>query len=200
MSTREVAILKVLFPPDGAVPADRIDDLSAIRAHIAALTDLAAPKPIPPEPTKRVTKTEISEVATLQIVELRNQPDNQGRRRTWAEVATELNLGLSAEAVRHRYKKWKAREKRKGQFTEVIEAVAVGATQEERATQPPKPAGGAQERQNHDLSPIDAAILGMADRGALNHEICIAISRKFARNFSTGQIAEKIRKLSGGRA
>jgi hypothetical protein len=65
---------------------------------------------------------------------------------------------------------------------------------------PPKQAGGSQEQQNHEPSPIDAAILSMADRGALNHEICIAISRKFARNFSTGEIAERIRKLREGGA
>ena len=83
MSDTEVAILKILFPPDGAVPADRIDDLPAIREHIAALADLAAPKPLQPVPgKKRVTPPEVSLEATLRIVELRDQPDNQGHCRT----------------------------------------------------------------------------------------------------------------------
>ena len=136
MSDTEVAILKILFPPDGAVPADRIDDLPAIREHIAALTDLSAPKPLPPEPSKKcITQPEVSQEAMLRIIELRDQPDNQGHRRTWTEVAAELGTGLSAEAARHRYKYWKAREKKKGQSTEVIEAISVEAAQEERDIQ-----------------------------------------------------------------
>jgi len=200
MSDTEVAILKILFPPDGAVPADRIDDLPAIREHIAALTDLSAPKPLPPEPNKKcITQPEVSQEATLRIVELRDHPDNQGHRRTWTEVADELGTGLSAEAARHRYKYWKAREKKKGQSTEVIEAISVEAAQEGESTLH-KQVGSHQERQHQEFSPIDIAILGMADRGALNHEICIAISRKFARNFSTGEMANRIRKLREGRA
>ena len=202
----EAQILKVLFPPDGAVPVDRLDAFPAIRTHIASIIELAAPKPLPPKLTKkRITRPEVSQETMLRIVELRDQLV-QGRRRTWAEVAEELDLGLSAEAARHRYKHWKAREKKRILAGELYEAGAVEAAQEERSAQlakppmPPKLAGGSQEQQHHDLSPIDAAILGMADRGALNHEICIAIRRNFARNFSTGEIAERIRKLREGGA
>lgn len=45
------------------------------------------------------------------------------------------------------------------------------------------------------LSAIDAAILRMADRDALPSEICIAINRNFNQNLSTGEMAERIRKL-----
>ena len=202
----EAQILKVLFPPDGAVPVDRLDALPAIRTHIASIIDLAASKPLPPKPAKkRIIKPEVSHEAMLRIVELRDQLV-QGRHRTWSEIAAELGLGISAEAARHRYKYWKAREKQRILAGELYEAGAVEAAQEERSAQlakPPKPsksAPGLQERQNHYLSAIDAAILGMADRGALNHEICIAISRKFARNFSTSEIAERIRKQREGGA
>ena len=68
----EAQILKVLFPPDGAVPVDRLDALPAIRTHIASIINLAAPKPLSPEPAKkRITKPEVSQEAMLRIVELR---------------------------------------------------------------------------------------------------------------------------------
>jgi len=203
----EELILKVLFPPDGAVPVNRLDVLPAIRTHIASIIDLAAPKLLPPEPAKkRITKQEVSQEATARIVELRDKPDKQGRRPTWSEVAAELGQGLSAEAARHRYKHWKAREKKRILAGELYEAGAVEAAQEGRSAQvakppmPPKLAEGFQEQQHHEHTPIDTAILDMADRGALNHEICIAISRKFARNFSTGEISERIRNLREGGA
>ena len=203
----EAQILKVLFPPDGAVPVDRLDALPALRTHIASIIDLAAPESLPLKSAKkRVSQPEVSRDLTLRIVDLRDQLVQGRRRRTWTEVTAELGQGLSAEAARHRYKYWKAREKKRILAGELYEAGAVEAAQEERSAQlakppmPPKLAGGSQEQQHHDLSPIDAAILGMADRGALNHEICIAISRKFARNFSTGEMADRIRKIRDGGA
>lgn len=48
------------------------------------------------------------------------------------------------------------------------------------------------------LSAIDAAILRMADSDALSSEICIAINRNFNQNLSTGEMAERIRKLRQG--
>ena len=197
----EDQILKTLFP-DGAVPVDRIDVLPAIRSHIAAIIDLATSKPITPLPESRekgIVQPEFNQAAMLRIVELREQPNQQGRRRTWAEVATELGMGLSPGAVRHRYDNWKAREKQKPQSDEIYEPDAVETAREVAAVLPAEPSGDTQMQHKRKLSPIDAAILGMADRGALNHEICIAISRTFSRNFSTGQMAERIQKLREGR-
>ncbi len=48
------------------------------------------------------------------------------------------------------------------------------------------------------LNAMDARILEMAEQGAMVHEICIAIHRNFNHNFSTAEMAEKIRKLQGG--
>lgn len=48
------------------------------------------------------------------------------------------------------------------------------------------------------LNAMDARILEMAEQDAMVHEICIAIKRNFNRNFSTAEMAEKIRKLQGG--
>jgi len=197
----EDQILKILFP-NGAVPVDRIDVLPAIRSHIAAIIDLATSKPItPPEPSeKRIDQSEFSQAAMQRIVELREQPNQQGRRRTWAEVATELGLGLSPGAARHRYDKWKAREKQKALSHEIYEPDAVETAQEEAATLLTEPSGDTLTQYKQKLSSLDATILSMSDRGALNQEICIAISRTFARNFSTGQIAERIQKLREDRA
>lgn len=47
------------------------------------------------------------------------------------------------------------------------------------------------------LNAMDARILEMADQGAMVHEICIAIQRNFNKNYSTSEMAEKIRKLQG---
>lgn len=198
----EAQILKILFP-DGAVPVDRIDALPAIRTHIAALIDLATSKPLTPlseSSEKRIVQPEFNQAAMLRIVELREQPNQQGRRRTWAEVAAELGMGLSPGAARHRYDNWKAREKQKALSDEICEPDAVETAREVAAVLPAEPSGDTQMQHKLKLSPIDAAILGMADRGALNHEICIAISRTFARNFSTGQMAERIQTLREDRA
>jgi hypothetical protein len=198
----EDQILKILFPNE-AVPVDRIDVLPAIRSHIAAIIDLATSKPIAPPPEsseKRIAPPEFSQAAILRIVELREQPNQQGRRRTWAEVATELGMGLSPGAVRHRYDKWKAREKQKALSHEIYEPDAVETAQEEAATLPTEPTRDTLTQYKQKLSSLDATILSMADRGALNQEICIAISRTFSRNFNTGQIAERIQTLREGRA
>jgi len=48
------------------------------------------------------------------------------------------------------------------------------------------------------LNAMDARIQEMAEQGAMVHEICIAINRNFNHNYSTAEMAEKIRKLQGG--
>lgn len=106
----ETAILKILFPPSGAIPAGRIEAVQPIRAHIAALLALAQGKPMPaPSSQKRVSRPDESEAATCRIVELWETPRSDGYRRTWAEVSAELGMGLSPNAVRHRYENYKAK-------------------------------------------------------------------------------------------
>ena len=100
----EAAILKILFPPDGIVPMDRLDRMQSIRAHIAALLALSQINNSPTETSEtRINSQEISRDTTLRIVKLREQPNANGHRRTWKEVSEELGLGLSPDAARHRY-------------------------------------------------------------------------------------------------
>ena len=100
----EAAILKILFPPDGIVPVDRLDRMQSIRAHIAALLALSQINNSPTETNEtRINSQEVSRATTLRIVKLREQPNANGHRRTWKEVSEELGLGLSPDAARHRY-------------------------------------------------------------------------------------------------
>ena len=100
----EAAILKILFPPDGIVPVDRLDHIQFIRAHITALLALSQINNSPTETNEtRINSQEISRATTLRIVKLREQPNANGQRRTWKEVSEELGLGLSPDAARHRY-------------------------------------------------------------------------------------------------
>jgi hypothetical protein len=109
MST-EVAILKLLFP-GGSIPVERIDDLSEIRNHIAALTALASGKRMPGRPSlRRLARPEDSQAATLRIVELWETPKEDGRPRTWVEVAAEVGMGISGNAARHRYETYKSQQ------------------------------------------------------------------------------------------
>ena len=100
----EAAILKILFPPDGIVPVDRLDRMQSIRAHITALLALSQINNSPTETSEtRINSQEISRDTTLRIVKLREQPNANGHRMTWKEVSEELGLGLSPDAARHRY-------------------------------------------------------------------------------------------------
>lgn len=47
------------------------------------------------------------------------------------------------------------------------------------------------------LSKVDVAILEMANKYALPSEICIAIDRNFGESITTGEMAERIRRLRG---
>ena len=108
----EAAILKILFPPDGIVPVDSLDHMQSIRAHIAALLSLSQINNSSTETNeKRINSQEISRATTQRIVELREQPNANGHRRTWREVSEELGLGLSPDAARHRYQCYMAIQK-----------------------------------------------------------------------------------------
>jgi len=107
----EAAILKILFPPDGIVPVDKLDCMQSIQEHIAALLALSKGKDPQPEPSNRSAgRQEISQATTLRIVELQ-QPNADGHRRTWSEITKELGLSLSPDAARHRYQAFKASQK-----------------------------------------------------------------------------------------
>ena len=92
----EAAILKILFPPDGIVPVDSLDRMQSIRAHIAALLSLSQINNSPTETNeKRINSQKISRATTLRIVELREQPNANGHRRTWREVTIYFFISCS---------------------------------------------------------------------------------------------------------
>lgn len=98
----EAAILKILFPPDGAIPLACIDTLPQIRSYIAALTALARHQPLPKVPgAHRVNDPVESMAITLRIIELH---DNE--RLTWAEIAERIGQGITGGACRHRYQNY----------------------------------------------------------------------------------------------
>ena len=88
----ETEILRILFPPEGAIPLDRIDILPQIRGHISTIITLA---------TGSHPDTEESRAITLKIVELR-----EAGAGSWTEIAKQMGLGMTGSACRHRYTKY----------------------------------------------------------------------------------------------
>ena len=136
----EVAIFKLLFPPNGSIPVERIDRIQDMRSHIATLLALAAGQHMPAKASlKRLSQPDVSQAATLRIVHLWKTPDEQGRRRTWAEVAAQVDMGISGNAARHRYDTYKSQQEgydaiscatytAPPEVQQKIEAVAAGTT------------------------------------------------------------------------
>ena len=80
----ETEILKILFPPSGAIPLDRINILPQIRSHISTIITLA---------TGSHPDTEESRAITLKIVELR-----EAGAGSWTEIAKQMGLGMTESA------------------------------------------------------------------------------------------------------
>ena len=89
----ETEILRILFPPEGAIPLDRIDILPQIRGHISTIITLA---------TGSHPDTEESRAITLKIVELR-----EAGAGSWTEIAKQMGLGMTGSACRHRYNNYR---------------------------------------------------------------------------------------------
>jgi len=94
----EAAILKILFPPDGIVPVDRLERVQSIREHIAALLALSQINNSPKDET-RINSQEVSRDTTLRIVKLREQPNANGHRRTWKKVHSSDPASRSASSA-----------------------------------------------------------------------------------------------------
>ena len=86
----ETEILRILFPPEGAIPLARIDSIPQIRKHIAAILSLAGGRP--------VWSAGDSRAITQRIVHLHNQGVGG------AAMAPEF--ALSANACQKRYTKF----------------------------------------------------------------------------------------------
>jgi len=103
----EEEILKILFPPDGSIPVNRLDEIDLIRSHIDIVIKLSQGF----HPTKigqstRYHDPDESRKITEKVVELRDTPGTDGKRRTWQAIAIEVG-NITPKAARLRYWKYK---------------------------------------------------------------------------------------------
>jgi len=112
MST-EAEILKILFPPEGAVPLDRLNEINLIRGHIELAIKLS--QGFHPQRTglaARYYDPEESQRITEKVVELRESTGPDGKRRSWPAIAAEAG-NITPKAARMRY--WKYCQDRKAE-------------------------------------------------------------------------------------
>lgn len=112
VSHAEVEILKVLFPPDGAIPTTKIDILPDLRkliyAFLASLIDTVEGDDFVPPPTpsallpKSIPLKFTRENITQNIIELRDG----GLK--WADVG--IAVGMTGSGARWRYEQAKKKQ------------------------------------------------------------------------------------------
>ena len=95
----ETQIFRLIFPPVGAIPLEKIEAVPHIRQHINAIIDLASTE-------HGISSPNESAALTTRVIELRDTPGPDGKIRTWRTIA-EI-CGTTLDAVRHRYGKGKA--------------------------------------------------------------------------------------------
>lgn len=138
----ENEILKILFPPDGAIPLAQIDSLPLIRKHIAAILQLSG--------NQKVRDVSENRLITQKIIELHD------KGRGWSQMASEI--GISANACRKRYSKMRAKQA----FTEPELPVAPSSKVTEKPKNPRYPKIPHSE---------DELIMKLRDEGKLFKEI-----------------------------
>jgi len=109
----EIEILKILFPPEGAVPLDRLNEINLIRGHIDVAIKLS--QGFHPQRTglaARYYDPEESQRITEKVVELRESLGPDGKRRSWPAIAAEAG-NITPKAARMRY--WKYCQDRKAE-------------------------------------------------------------------------------------
>jgi len=95
----ETQIFRLIFPPSGAIPLEKIEAVPLIRQHIDSIIDLASTE-------HGISSPGESAALTARVIELRDTPGPDGKIRTWRTIA-EI-CGTTLDAVRHRYVKGKA--------------------------------------------------------------------------------------------
>jgi hypothetical protein len=95
----ETQIFRLIFPPVGAIPLEKIEAVPHIRQHINSIIDLASTE-------HGISSPNESAALTARVIELRDTPGPDGKIRTWRTIA-EI-CGTTLDAVRHRYGKGKA--------------------------------------------------------------------------------------------
>lgn len=95
----ETQIFRLIFPPSGSIPLEKIEAVPLIRQHIDSIIDLASTE-------HGISSPGESAALTARVIELRDTPGPDGKIRTWRTIA-EI-CGTTLDAVRHRYGKGKA--------------------------------------------------------------------------------------------
>ena len=95
----ETQIFRLIFPPSGSIPLEKLEAVPTIRQHINSIIDLANTEHGIATPSE-------SAALTARVIELRDTPGPDGKIRTWRTIA-EI-CGTTLDAVRHRYNKGKA--------------------------------------------------------------------------------------------
>src|SRR5574344_1544695 len=95
----ETQIFRLIFPPSGSIPLEKIEAVPLIRQHIDSIIDLASTEHGIATPSE-------SAALTARVIELRDTPGPDGKVRTWRTIA-EI-CGTTLDAVSHRYGKGKA--------------------------------------------------------------------------------------------
>jgi len=103
-----------LFYPDGHIPVEHLGNLSEMRSHVSALLSLASGKP-GPKIQRKILSREGSQAINQQIAHLKDTPKEDGRMRTWSEIAQMVGWGISENACHKRYRAWKKQLKRQQQ-------------------------------------------------------------------------------------
>lgn len=108
----ETQIFRLIFPPSGSIPLEKIETVPHIRQHINSIIDLASTE-------HGIHTPDESAALTARVIELRDTPGPDGKIRTWRTIA-EI-CGTTLDAVRHRYVKGKATIRKSRTVEEVTE-------------------------------------------------------------------------------
>ncbi len=125
-----------LFYPDGHIPVEHLGNLSEMRSHVSALLALASGKP-GPKIQRKILSREGSQAINQQIAHLKDTPKEDGRMRTWSEIAQMVGWGISENACHKRYRAWKKQLKRQQQTDRAAMRSAAGT--EEAVPEASKP-------------------------------------------------------------
>ena len=121
----ETQIFRLIFPPSGSIPLEKLEAVPHIRQHINSIIDLASTE-------HGIHTPDESAALTARVIELRDTPGPDGKVRTWRTIA-EI-CGTTLDAVRHRYNKGKATI-RKSRTVEPSDSPTAGVLREKQMPQ-----------------------------------------------------------------
>ena len=121
----ETQIFRLIFPPSGSIPLEKLEAVPHIRQHINSIIDLASTE-------HGIHTPDESAALTARVIELRDTPGPDGKIRTWRTIA-EI-CGTTLDAVRHRYGKGKATI-RKSRTVETLDSPTPGVLREKQTPQ-----------------------------------------------------------------